>query len=132
HLHSATNHGMPYQMLGSLRLAFHGHDDYQAYRRDLDISTALASVSYQVDGVTYNREILTSFTEPVIAVHLSADQLGSLHVDGGFISRQRHQLGVSDIRLRIRGRSGDQEALEGQVRFVSLLQPVIEDGSLAS
>lgn len=132
HLHSATNHGMPYQTLGSLRLAFHGHDNYQDYRRDLDISTALASVSYQVDGVTYNREMLTSFTEPVIAVHLSADHPGRLNLDVGFTSPQRHQLEVSDNQLRISGRSGDHEGLEGQVRFVSLIQPVIEGGSLTA
>jgi alpha-L-fucosidase 2 len=132
HLHSATNHGMPYQTLGSLRLAFHGHDDYQNYRRDLDISTARASVSYQVDGVTYTREMLTSFTEPVIAVRLSADQPGSLNLDVGFTSPQRHQLVVSANQLQISGRSGDHEGLEGQVRFVSLIQPVIEGGSLTA
>ena len=46
-----TNHGMSYQTIGDLYLDFPGHEAPSAYYRDLDISKAVASVKYTVDGV---------------------------------------------------------------------------------
>lgn len=131
HLQSATNHGMPYQTLGSLRLSFPGHDNYTDYERDLDISRALASVSYTVDGVSFERQAISAFTEPVIALHLSASKPGSIQLELGFDSPQQHQTHVEQDQLRIEGRASDHEGLEGQVRFAALIKPRLEGGSLS-
>ena len=50
---SPKNHGMPYQTMGDLFIAFPGHLQYNDYYRDLDISNAVASVSYVSNGVRY-------------------------------------------------------------------------------
>ena len=77
-LMSKKNHGMPYQTMGDLFISFPGHDKYTNYYRDLDISDALATVTYKVNNVTYKREVITSFTDQVIMVKLTADKPASI------------------------------------------------------
>src|SRR5690554_3738415 len=75
---SQTNDGMPYQTFGDLFITFPGHHDYRDYYRDLNLEEATATTSYSVDGVKYHREILTSFTDQVIIIRLTADQPGQI------------------------------------------------------
>src|SRR5580658_10219808 len=48
---------MPYETLGDLFLTFPATQSVTHYRRDLDLDTAIAHVSYVADGVAYHREI---------------------------------------------------------------------------
>jgi len=67
--------GATYQTLGDLYISFERQDgEVTGYERWLDIENALAGVKYTVDGVTYTRQILSSFPDQVIAIRLSADQ----------------------------------------------------------
>ena len=65
-----TNSGMPYQSFGDLRIAFPGHTRYSNYYRELSLDSARAIVRYEVDGVQYQRETITSFTDQVVMVRL--------------------------------------------------------------
>ena len=67
-----------YQPFGDLTIQFADHQDYSHYRRELDIDTSLASVSYQVGGVTFRREVFASQPADAIVVRLSADQPGKI------------------------------------------------------
>src|SRR5687768_8953878 len=67
-----------FQPFGDLRFTFPGHDNPSDYRRELDIDSALARVSYKVGGVTYRREVFASYPDNAIVVRLSADQPGKL------------------------------------------------------
>ena len=64
-LETARN-GMPYQTIGSLMLHFPGHESAVGYYRDLDIEKAVATVRYKVDGVTYTREVFSSFADVLV------------------------------------------------------------------
>jgi alpha-L-fucosidase 2 len=66
-----------YQELGELRLILPGHEDVQEYRRDLDISRALAHVAYAVGGVHYTREIFASHPAQVLVIRMTADKPAS-------------------------------------------------------
>ena len=66
-----------YQVLGDLRVNLPGHESPTNYRRDLDISSALAHVGYTANGVKYSREIFSSHPAGVIALKSSADKPGS-------------------------------------------------------
>lgn len=48
------------------------------YRRSLNLNEAIAHVSYEKDGVRYQREYLASYPDNVIAIRLTADQKGAL------------------------------------------------------
>jgi alpha-L-fucosidase 2 len=67
-----------YQPLGDLFLDFDHSAKASNYVRELDLATAVCRVRYQVDGVTYTREIFASHPDEVIVMHLTADQPGRL------------------------------------------------------
>jgi len=71
---SQTNSGMPYQPFGDLRISFPGHTRYTDYYRELSLDSARVLVKYRNDDVTYKREIITSFTDQVVTVHLTASK----------------------------------------------------------
>ena len=70
-----TGHGMAYESVGRLLLTF-GHSSYTNYRRWLDLSTATAGVSYDCNGITYERTYFSSFIDKIIFVRLTAKKKG--------------------------------------------------------
>jgi alpha-L-fucosidase 2 len=70
----------PYQPLGNLWLAFEGEGTAVDYRRDLDLETAIATVRYRIDDVTYVRESFASTVDQAIVVRIACDQPGRLNV----------------------------------------------------
>ena len=63
--------------LGDLRISFeHPSADFSAYRRELDLSTATATVSYSCCGVDYIRQYITDYPDDVMAVRISASEPG--------------------------------------------------------
>ncbi|HEU4391448.1 MAG TPA: glycoside hydrolase family 95 protein [Blastocatellia bacterium] len=73
-----------YQILGNLHLRFTGGAGdgvIQDYRRELDIGSAIARVSYRKGGVSYNREGFVSAADQVFVLRLSGSQRGALSFD---------------------------------------------------
>lgn len=66
----------PYQPTAELRLTF--NHSGSNYRRQLDLTTATASVTYTAGGVTYQRDCFASYPDNVIVVRLTASQSGSI------------------------------------------------------
>ncbi|KAJ5941221.1 hypothetical protein N7516_001389 [Penicillium verrucosum] len=60
-----------YEPLGNLFLDL-GHDPSQvtSYRRSLDLASATAHVSYEYQGVHFEREVLASYPDDVLAIRL--------------------------------------------------------------
>ncbi|KFZ00550.1 hypothetical protein V500_01029 [Pseudogymnoascus sp. VKM F-4518 (FW-2643)] len=79
--------GMPesqrhYEPLGQVNLNFrHLEAPVTEYQRHLDIENALARVSYQIDGIRYNRELFSSNPDNIIVAQLSASHLGMISLD---------------------------------------------------
>ncbi|MBE6760071.1 MAG: glycoside hydrolase family 95 protein, partial [Ruminococcaceae bacterium] len=68
-----------YEMLANLYLLFDGgKDEITHYRRTLDLSTATAKVSFERGGVKYERTVIASYPDGVLAVRLTADRPGSI------------------------------------------------------
>ena len=55
-----------YQMLGELLFEMPGDTKVEAYQRALDIKTAIHTVSYKLNGVTYGREAFASHPDGVM------------------------------------------------------------------
>ncbi len=61
--------------LGNLYILFDGAEEQITdYRRELDISKAVADVCFSASGVRYERQYFASFPDGVIAVRLTADK----------------------------------------------------------
>jgi alpha-L-fucosidase 2 len=67
-----------YQPLGDLHLDFGTQPEVAGYRRELDLNTAIARVTYRAGNVEFTREVLASAPDDVIAINLTASQPGAL------------------------------------------------------
>src|SRR4051812_43930397 len=98
---------MPYQTLGDLTLTFPDADVIENYRRDLDLATATAHVTYTTGGVTFTREIFASAPDQVIAVRLTASRPGQISFEARLQTPQRATVEATDGDLVMRGVNGD-------------------------
>jgi alpha-L-fucosidase 2 len=70
-----------YQAMGRLHLRFAGHDSVQDYRRELDMDSATARVTYRIGEAHFIREAIASYPDQVIAMRLVCDRPGELTFD---------------------------------------------------
>ena len=70
--------GSNYQTLGDLQLEFLNQQNISDYRRELDLETAVARVSYRTDKAFFTREIFSSAPDQALVVQLTADKAGAL------------------------------------------------------
>ena len=66
-----------YQSLANLHLFFEKEQGTQNYTRWLDLSTGITGVEYTSNGITYLREVFSSAVDQLIAVRLTASEVGS-------------------------------------------------------
>jgi len=125
---------LAYQTVGNLRLTFAaGSSGVSEYNRFLDLSTAVAGVTYLQNGIRYRREVIASAPDQVIAVRLTADRAGSITFSARFDSPQRTTLSSPDgATVAVDGISGDQRGLAGKVRFLGLARAVLDGGTVSS
>jgi alpha-L-fucosidase 2 len=126
----AGNSGMPYQTAANLYLDFPGHEGASHYQRDLDIGRAVASVSYEVAGVTYRREMFSSLADQVIIVRLTASRPGRISCQLSEDSPMLHTQHLEQGQLILDGRGSEHEGQPGQVRFQTRVQAVAEGGTV--
>jgi alpha-L-fucosidase 2 len=67
-----------YSTLGDLYLRSSSRRPISDYRRQLDLETGVARVTYTINGVHYRREVFASVPDEVIVVRLSADRKGAI------------------------------------------------------
>ena len=116
---AGKNMGMPYQPFGDLYLSMPGHAAYTHYERLLDLENARALVRYEVDGVRYEREVITPLGGfPVIAVRLTASKRGKITFTANMTSPHENVLISSEgMEAVLHGVSSKHESLKGKVRF---------------
>src|SRR5438552_3042499 len=67
-----------YQPFGDLHLHFEGQEGASDYRRELDLNSSIARVSYRVGEVTFARETFASYPDRVIVLHMTASKPGQI------------------------------------------------------
>jgi len=124
---------MPYQPLGDLRLDFPGHESVLNFRRELDLDTAIATVTYEIGGVRFAREFFSSPIDQVIVVHLTADRPNQITFNASMLSPQHSVVATDrDNTLILRGQNGDAHGVQGALRFEARLTVIAEGGSVAT
>lgn len=122
--------GMPYQTIGSLIISSPGHEQVTDYYRDLDIERAVATTRYKVDGVTYQREVFTSFADNVVIVRLAADQPGKLNFAASYESPLEYKVVRKGKKLILTGNGQAHEGVEGAIRMETQTQADVEGGKM--
>jgi len=110
---SKGSHGAQYQAAGCVLVGFPGQRfndeeagqtddarDAQGYVRSLDLSTATATTTYLIDGVTYTRTVFSSFEDNVTVMRLEASEAGKLNFNVCYAAPQKtnmEKLGINKI-----------------------------------
>jgi alpha-L-fucosidase 2 len=131
---------MPYQTLGDLMLAFPKADVVENYRRDLDLETAIAHVSYATGGVTFTREVFASAPDQVIVVRLTSSKPGQISFEARLETQQHAtvenapngDLVMKGVNGDGRGTTADGKPLTGALRFEARVRVVATGGSRSS
>jgi alpha-L-fucosidase 2 len=127
------NYGMPYQTMGDLFLDFKGHENFKNYNRALDIEKAISTVSYDVNGVTFMREIFSSFADNVIMIKLNSSKKRSLNFSINASTQQKtHSIFTKKNQLVINGTSGSVDNKVGKIKFKTIAVPILKGGKLTS
>jgi alpha-L-fucosidase 2 len=122
-----------YQELGTLRLTFAaGEAGVSGYRRELDLSTAVARVTYRQGGVTFLREYFTSAPGEAFVVRLSADRPGSVSFDAALERPERFEVTADGARgLLMTGRLNNGTDGRG-MKYAARLRVLNTGGSVSS
>lgn len=123
---SKKSQGQVFQPVGELQLKFEGHQDYKNFTRSLDISKAISTTTYTIRDVTYKREVIASFADRAIVVHITANKAKSISFSASYTSVQPKAVSStnSNNQLIIKGTTTYHEGVKGGVNFygVSLIK----------
>jgi alpha-L-fucosidase 2 len=124
---------MPYQTVGDLLLTLADGTHAESYRRELDLDTATASVSYTSDGVRYAREVFASAPDNVIVVRLTADQPGKLSFSAGMKTPMKATVETDgNDTLVLRGTGGSSGGIKGQLQYQARVKILAKGGSITA
>jgi alpha-L-fucosidase 2 len=93
-----------YQPLGNLRLKF-GAVGISGYRRELNLETAVVTITWEAEGAQFRREIFASAPDQVIVVRLTCDRPGRIGFTATMDSLLRAAAGVGSEELALRGKA---------------------------
>ncbi len=117
-----------YQPFGDLRLEFPDATNVTDYRRELDLETAVASVTYESGGARHLRQIFASHPDGVIVWNLSANKPGrvsfTVKVDSPHKSSQSAIPGLHQLAVK-----GEVE--EGGLKFEARVRVLANGGSVS-
>jgi len=110
---------MPYEPVGDLRLDFDGHEGVVYYRRELDLNTAIANVTYRTNfAKSFTREVFASPVDQVIVVNLASNHPGQLTFAAGLQTPQNATVSTEGTNtLVLRGVNGDAFGIKGGLKF---------------
>jgi alpha-L-fucosidase 2 len=103
-----------YQPFGDLYFQFPNQFNTSGYMRELDLSNAVSTTSYSLDGAYFKREYFASNPQQVIAAHFEASKKGLVTIAASFESPHKNyilkQIDSRTIALFVQVKNG---ALKG-------------------
>jgi alpha-L-fucosidase 2 len=132
---------MKYQAMADLVMDFPGKGPAANYRRALDLDTAVATTSYERNGVRYTREVFASPVDQIVVVRLAADRPGSISFTAQLrgCRNEAHSNYATDYfrmdgdgpdGLVLRGKSADYMGVGGKLRYEARLKAFADGGAL--
>ena len=138
-----------YQTVGSLHVDCTHSAPVMEYRRELDLSTALATTSYKVGNVKFERAVFASAPDQAVVLRISASKPRELNatiwMDGALVKSVKT---VGNNRLELTGKAAKHVAGAGHpgsenplvfsetpgegMGYAAVLQANIEDGSMTA
>ncbi len=92
-----------YLNFGNIHLEFDHQREIVNYTRELDLEEAIARVNYTTDGVTYQREYLSSFPDDIIVINLTANKKKKLNFNLSLTDGQGNKTLLTENKLSLEG-----------------------------
>ncbi len=135
---SVTGHGMMYESVGNLILTF-PKQEIDDYRRQLSIDEAVATITYRVGTVEYERQTITSLADDITIIRLKASADGELNFAVSFVGPLKRQRVVADVRqagndmLRVFSRptASNAENVPNGLHCITYVKVLASDGKVA-
>lgn len=130
-----------YQSLANLHLFFKSQDSVTDYKRWLDLENGISGVSYQSNGVTYQRTVFASAPDQVIVVRITANKPGRISFTANLrgVRNQTHSNYATDYfrmdpygndGLVLTGKSADYMGIEGKLKYEARIKAIPEGGTI--
>jgi len=122
-----------YETVGDLFLNVSNASETADYRRELNLDTAIAGVSYVNDGVKYHREIFSSPVDQVIVVHLTANQPRKINFSAGLQTPQKATVSIENgDTLVMDGMNAASQGIPGALKFQARVRVLAEGGKIST
>ncbi|MFA5553273.1 MAG: glycoside hydrolase family 95 protein [Phycisphaerae bacterium] len=118
-----------YQPAGELYLLFPGHEKPEKYRRQLDLKTAIATVEYEINDISYRRQIFSTPVDQITVIKLTANKPDSINFSASFDAVQKSKDKTAEdnsLSLQVYGR--EHNGIAGALRCYSQLKILTEKG----
>lgn len=92
-----------YAPLGTLFMNFRNEGEAKNYRRELNLSNAVSTVTYEVDGVKFTREYFISYPDQIMTIRLTSSKPGALSFGVNFESQLKNTVSVAGQVLKAKG-----------------------------
>ena len=121
---------MPYQPVGDLLLSFPQVKAVEQYRRELNLDTAIAQVTYSSGGVQFTREVFSSPVDQVIVLRLTANRPSQIAFALGLRTPQKATVEAADRNtLILRGTNGSAQGIAGALKFEARVRVLPSGGT---
>lgn len=125
--------------MGNVILSFADKSEVTDYRRELDLKTGIARVTYTQNGIHFKREVFASYPDQAVVMRLSADKQGVISFECQLqgVRNQAHSNYATDYfhtdlwgnnGLRLTGKGADYLGIEGKIRYEARLKARLKGG----
>ena len=123
-----------FQPMGNVILEFEEQQHPTDYKRWLDLNTATVGVMYNVNGITYKRELFASYPDNVIVIRLTSEEQKQITFTAKLTSphKESEQFRIDDETLGLKGRvmQTHENKNESQMQFEVMLRVRTEGGEI--
>ncbi|HUQ12273.1 MAG TPA: glycoside hydrolase family 95 protein, partial [Steroidobacteraceae bacterium] len=119
-----------YQTIGDLVLTFGASSMASDYTRELDLDSAVTTVRYTRQDVTYTRETFASAVDQVIVVRLTASRPGAITFQASFETPMPGAASADGDTLVLAGTNTSQQGIPAALRYDARVKVLNEGGAL--
>lgn len=143
-IQTKKSNGQMYQPAGNLYLLFNGHENPDNYYRELNMDNAVATTTYEINGIVFKRESFVSKPDNLIVVKISASQPASISFKAfmdapqlmhgkKIVETQKIKISTKDQnQIVLAGITSDHEGVEGKVKFNAIAKILPKKGKISA
>jgi alpha-L-fucosidase 2 len=130
-----------YQCLANLLLSFGNKEKPANYKRWLDLEKGICSIEFTINGVTYHRDIFSSYPDNLLVIRMTSNKPGSISLKANLrgVRNQAHSNYATDYfkmdgegkdELVLKGKSADYMGIAGKLRYEARVKAFQSGGTM--